>query len=105
MSKLIIPDGVTPKFPPKIKLEFEFDCWSCPEATTHLAVFTFQDTTCDVSTDSDGDLGSVAGGLGGHFILRDSKRHLEYVLRPDHAWRVFQKALNQIEQQKEKPSK
>jgi hypothetical protein len=42
------PHGVKPKYPLKIKLTFEFDCWGCPEANRGSAVFTFADTTCDV---------------------------------------------------------
>lgn len=92
MKELVFPEGVTPKFPLKLSMTFEFDCWSCPEATTTLATFTYSDCTCTVN-DGDKEAGEITCGIGGHFMLRDTKRHLTYVLKPDKAWYAFQSAL------------
>lgn len=60
-------------------------------------MFTFADTTCDVDIDGVHQ-GEIAGGMGGHLILRDSIRHLDYVLRPDKVWHLYQAELKKIDE-------
>lgn len=62
-------------------------------------MFTFADTTCDVDFEGK-NRGSVAGGIGGYYILRDSIRGVSYALRPDDAWHLFQAEMKRLDEER-----